>query len=498
MKALICLLFISQLASAYSVILKESPELPITAINITFKSGSADDPEKLKGISTLTANLIREGGVASYGDLPARNREELEEILFPLAADISVHSSKEQTSFEVTTTSESAEKVFDLLAQMILAPKFSGSELDRLKAETKDILSKGLPLEDQEELGKAALDRALYGEGHPYSTSIFGNLKSLSSIDTDSIEKFYKTHYTQDRITVAAGGIVPATLKQKLQNVFLKLPATSTAMTAIVKPAPLTKPTLTIVTGPFDATGVHLGLVQSYNRSSADFPAMYLSSMAFGKHRSFVGRLMKVVREIRGLNYGAYAYVEDFPKGGRLMIAPTQVSRQVQAFTMWARPTPLNNGCFLMKQILREFNNVSTEGLSQAEFNLGKSHLNGYIPLLATEISRQIGYAIDSNFYGIKNDFLQSLQKENEKLQWKQVNSTLSRNLHEGKPSIVVVTKDADALIKELKSGHCKIHYPEGVIKEKAVLKEDEIIANYPMPFEDADIRKISSEGLFN
>lgn len=498
MKNVLFLLLLTKLSFGYNVILKESPELPITAINITFKTGSANDPENLKGVARLTASLIREGGVKELGGLPSRNREELEELLFPLAADISVNTTKEQTTFEVTTTSQSAEQVFDLLSQMILAPKFSGSELDRLKAEAKDVLSKGLPLEDQEELGKAALDRALYGDSHPYSTSVFGNLKSVSTIDTDNIETFYKANYTQDRITVAAGGILSPTLKKKLENVFLKLPEKSTSILTIKRPEPLQKPKLTIVTGPFDATGVHIGLVQPYNRSSQDFPAMYLTSMAFGKHRSFVGRLMKVVREIRGLNYGAYAYVEDFPRGGRLMIAPTQASRQVQAFTMWARPTPLNNGCFLLKQFLREFDMLSTQGLTQAEFNLGKSHLNGYIPLLATEISRQIGYAIDSQFYGIKNDFLKELQKANEKLQWKEVNKTISKNLTLGKPNIVVVTKDADAFLKEIKSGHCAIHYQEGITKDKNIVKEDAIIANYPLPFEEAEIKKINSIDLFN
>lgn len=497
MRIFFCALVLTQLLQAYPVLLKESSELPITSFNITFRVGSANDPVDQKGIANLTASLIREGGVKKMGEYPARNREELEEFLFPLAADISVNASKEQTSFAVTTTSESAEQVFDILSQMLLSPEFNSSELGRLKSEVKDTLEKALPLEDQEELGKAALDFALYGKEHPYASSLYGNLKSLSDIDTEKIKTFYQSHYTQNKITVAAGGILSASLKEKLQKVFLKLPLGTVTKLEIPKAKASEKARLTIITGPFDATGVHIGLVQSYNRNSLDFPAMYLASNAFGKHRSFVGRLMKVVREVRGLNYGTYAYVEDFPHGGRMMIAPTQVSRQTQAFTLWGRPTPLPNGCFLFKQMVREFDSLSKKGLTSSEFQLGKSHLNGYIPLLATEIPRQLGYAIDSNFYGIQNDFLVSLQKANEKLRWKQVNATISKNLLSGKPSFVVVTKDAETFLKDLKSGHCPIHYPKGVTKEKEVQKEDETIANYKVDFDETDVKIVSSKELF-
>lgn len=497
MKTLVLLALLSQALFAYPVILKESQELPITTFNITFRVGSADDPKDMKGLAHLTSALLREGGVKSYGELPKRSRSEIEDFLFPLAADLEVSTSREQTSIEVTTTAESAESIFDLITQIILAPDFSDSELDRLKSETKDVLEKKLPLEDQEELGKAALERVLYGEGHPYSHVVYGKAEGVSKINKEKIEEFYKANYTQKKITVGAGGVLSESLKKKLGTVFLKLPEGTETNAFIPKVAPNPKLNLTIVTGPFEATGVHIGLVQPVTRNSPDFPAMYLASNAFGKHRSFVGRLMQVVREIRGLNYGTYSYVEEFPNGGHAMIAPNQVARQLQSFTMWGRPTPVDNGCFLFKQMLREYDLLATKGLAIKEFQLGQSHLNGYIPLLGTEISRQLGYAIDSQFYGITGDFLAQLQKSNEKLTHAKVNEIVSKNLKFGKPSIVVVTKDAQKFLKDLKSGNCQIHYPPGVTKPKNILAEDAVISKYPVTLEAAQIKVIPSIDFF-
>ena len=176
---------------------------------------------------------------------------------------------------------------------------------------------------------------------------------------------------------------------------------------------------------------------------------------------------------------------------------PNQVSRSIQAFTMWGRPTPQNNGCFLLKQMMREFDLLSNKGIYPTEFALTKSHLNGYIPLLGTEISRQLGFMIDSAFYGIKNDYLLELQKKNDQLKLKEVNEVIHKNLNYEKPTVVVVTKDADAFLKELKSGNCPIHYPPGVKKEKNILAEDEIISKYPLKFDDASIRTVASKEFF-
>ena len=52
-----------------------------------------------------------------------------------------------------------AETIFDTLAQIILAPAFHEDEFKRLRAEELDALTKQWPREDEEELGKAALEK---------------------------------------------------------------------------------------------------------------------------------------------------------------------------------------------------------------------------------------------------------------------------------------------------------------------------------------------------
>jgi len=192
----ICLLAVSAASSgaqaAYRSLIQKSPELPLTSFNITFRVGSTDDPPGLEGLAFMTAGLLREGGVQKWRKLPARNREQIEEFLFPLAASIEASVEKEQTSFRVTVPAQDAATVFPLLAQMILAPAFDMKELDRLRAETLERLRTQLPREDEEELGKAALDRAIYAPGHPYSHVVNGTIKGVTAIQAASIQEFYR------------------------------------------------------------------------------------------------------------------------------------------------------------------------------------------------------------------------------------------------------------------------------------------------------------------
>ncbi len=483
------------------LILKKNSDLPITAFNLTFRVGSADDPADVAGLANMTARLLREGGVLATKvggvALPARSRAELEEFMFPLAADIDVSSEVEQISFRVTASKSDAELVFNILTQMITAPAFNASEFDRLKAEEVDSLTKSRPREDEEELGKAALFAQMFGAGHPYSHVVEGSVHGLRALTLDKVKEFYKANFTRRRLTVALAGVVSPQLAKRARTAFAVLPSGTASRAVIPAATPEKELRLTIVKGPFDATGVHLGAPVPFNRASGDFADMYLAAWAFGKHRSFVGRLMKSVREVRGLNYGTYSYVENFPGGGHLLSEPTQAARTVQAFTVWARPTPPDNGCFLLRQVYREVTNLAAEGLTKAEFELTQSHLVGTAPLQATGLERRLGYAIDSEFYGIKGDYLAALQAKARNAKLTHVNELLHKYVHPKNLEIVVVTRDPEEFKKQILSERCDIHYGSGVEKPADVLAEDKLIAAFPLGLKAENIQIITSESVF-
>jgi zinc protease len=476
-------------------VLLERSALPLTQFQLTFRVGSADDPPGKQGLAQLTATMLREGGSKAMGTRPSMSRAELEETLFPLAAEIHVDVEAEQTTLSVTAPVEEAERVLDVLAQVTIAPAFDAKEFERVKSETLLALKNRWPQEDAEEVGKAVLDAAIFGKGHPYAHVSDGTAKTVAALTLDDVKKFYAEKYTLRRLTAGLAGNASEAVRRRFDQHLRRLPPGEDGAAAVPAAPTSQALSLTLVKGPFESVGVHLGVPLSVTRASPEFPAWYLAATAFGKHRSFVGRLMRVVREERGLNYGAYAYVEAFPDGGRRLTEPTQAARQRQAFTLWGRPTSVDNGCFLLKQMYREMVSLANEGLSEEEFTLAKSHLLGTLPMMGTELDRALGYLIDAVFYGLDEDPTTRLVNGVKALERKKVNQLLKEQLKPFQAKLVVTTPDPARFKRELAQPACAIRYPEGIQKSSRVKREDDAIASFVL--NPAEVVEVDAVAFF-
>ena len=79
-------------------------------------------------------------------------------------------------------------------------------------------------------------------------------------------------------------------------------------------PPPVTRaPRFLLVEKPSAPTAISMGMTWDVRRGDPDFPALVVAVSALGEHRQGSAfRLFKELREVRGLNYGAYAYPEHF------------------------------------------------------------------------------------------------------------------------------------------------------------------------------------------
>ena len=63
------------------------------------------------------------------------------------------------------------------------------------------------------------------------------------------------------------------------------------------------------------ATAISFGFPIDVTRSHPDFAALSVARAWLGEHRSSSSHLYQRIREVRGMNYGDYAYIEAFPRG---------------------------------------------------------------------------------------------------------------------------------------------------------------------------------------
>ncbi|NAW49808.1 hypothetical protein, partial [Salmonella sp. gx-f5] len=74
------------------------------------------------------------------------------------------------------------------------------------------------------------------------------------------------------------------------------------------------------------------------------------------------------IRELRGLNYGDYAYIEYFPRGMFQFTPDPNLARQQQIFQIWIRPVEPQNAHFTLRLALYEFDKLLRDGLTRESF----------------------------------------------------------------------------------------------------------------------------------
>ncbi|MDQ7052486.1 MAG: insulinase family protein [candidate division KSB1 bacterium] len=172
------------------------------------------------------------------------------------------------------------------------------------------------------------------------------------------------------------------------------------------------------------ATAISFGFPIAINRSHPDWPALWLIRSYFGEHRSSNSYLYQRMRRIRGLNYGDYAYIEYFPRGMFQFHPDPNLARQQQIFQVWIRPVEPKNAHFSLRIAMYELDKLLKNGLSQEDFEATRNYLKKFVNVLVKTQMRQLGYLMDSRYYGIP-PFTQYIKESLDQLTLDDVNRVL-------------------------------------------------------------------------
>ncbi len=119
------------------------------------------------------------------------------------------------------------------------------------------------------------------------------------------------------------------------------------------------------------------------------------------------------------------------------------------------------------------------DGLSQEDFERTRSFLSKYVNLLTRTKSAELGYAIDSRYYGIPeyNGYLKAALA---KLTRDQVNQAVRRHLRPDRLEIVAVSANAEELKKKIESG-APSPMTYNSPKPQAIQDEDKTVEKWPL-----------------
>ncbi len=483
---------ISQGGSAVSndqVVLLPVKNDPTVSFRILFKAGSQNDPAGKEGLCSITASMLTDAATTR------NSYEQVLEKLYPLAAGYSASVSVEQTVIIGRVHNDNMKEYYPLLMDALLHPAFKQDDLDRIKSQTLNYLENTLRYSSDEELGKAVLYASVF-EGSGYGHLTDGLVGAVRSITLDDVRGFYQRFFMAGNVVVGVGGGYDEALVKQIGNDLGSLPAGAPA--AAPRPAPKTRQGFHVLMVEKDApaTAISMGFPLDILRGQADWYPLALATSWLGEHRNSSSHLYQVIREERGLNYGDYAYIENYPNGGQRSMPPQNVGRRVQLFEMWIRPVPNETRHFALRAGLRELARLVRNGMTRDDFELTRSFLEKYVLQFAPTTMERLGYALDDRFYGIRGSHLENYRTALRTMTLADVNSAIRKHWQYGTMEIAIVTKDAkafkDALVNDSPS---PITYKTP--KPQTVLDEDKEIAVFPVKVNAEDVEIVKVEELF-
>jgi zinc protease len=195
------------------------------------------------------------------------------------------------------------------------------------------------------------------------------------------------------------------------------------------------------------------------------------------------------------MNYGDYAYIEAFRYGMYSFFPAPNQARRAQLFEVWIRPVPPAQAHHALRIAVHELERLVEQGLSQEDFEATREYLSKNVYLLTATQSAQLGYALDSRFYGI-GDYAEHMRTKLAALTLDQVNDAIRRHLQARNLYVAMVTEDAAGLREQLISdAPSSIEYASE--KPPELLAEDELIGARKLHIGEERVRIVPVEEVW-
>ena len=469
--------------------LAQQTESSLLRLKLLFGVGSAHDPAGKEGLARLAAGMIADAG-------SERMRiDEINRALFPLAAGFGDQVDREMTVFTGVTHVDTLDRFLEIALPQLLQPGYREEDFVRLKEMQRNALVQDLRANNEEELGKERLQQLIF-QGTPYGHPSLGTVAGIDGITLDDVKLFIGEQYTASNLTVGLSGAFPSGFRERIAGMLVGLERAGTrASTPDVRASRRQGMRIEIIEKETRSTAISFGHPIEVTRSHPDFAALWLARAYLGEHRASVGRLYNRIRELRGMNYGDYAYIEAFPRGMYQFQPDPNLARRAQIFEAWIRPVPPEQAVFALKLGLFELQKLVDEGISEDDFEATREYLSKNVFVMTKTQDQQLGYALDQQWYGLP-EFTGWMRDQLRTLTRESVNDAVGRHLSASELTVVMITKDAAALRAELLADQDTTMSYDAP-KPPEVLAEDRVVGSRRLGLREADVLVTPVESVF-
>jgi zinc protease len=286
------------LPNGLTLLAVEKPGLPLISLTVLIKSGAAQDPANLPGLSGFLGEMLRSG-------TKSRNADKIADELETRGASLMVGADQDSMTMSLTALNENFDAVFEVVADMLQNPAFTSQEIERVRHRKLAALAQ--ERDDPARTASRVFRRVLF-DTHPYGHTALGDEAALKKIGRADLEAFFKAHVRPANAAIAVVGNL--TTEEAKTKVLARLgtwkgkPGT----THPPKPASDQTPVVTLVDRPgAPQSEIRVGEL-GLQRLHPDYFAVQMCNAILGG--MFNSRVNLNLREDKGYTYGAYSSFE--------------------------------------------------------------------------------------------------------------------------------------------------------------------------------------------
>ena len=367
----------SSLDSGVRVVTEEVPSVRSVALGLWVRTGSRNETPTQAGVSHFLEHLLFKG-TERFSAI------EISERFDGLGASVNAATGKETTHLHARFLDEHTEEVFDLLAEMLMAPTYPEVDSER------DVVLEEIAMYEDEPQDRVHdfLAEAVFGE-HPLGRRVLGEAEVIASIPVPDIDAYHRARYTGAEIVIGAAGHLEheriAALAQRLVS------------------APSGEPVAAAAVAVKDAARLHFyekdteqyhicfgapGLRRDDERR---FALAVLDSIFGGSTSS---RLFREVREKRGLAYSVGSYNEQYTDSG---LVATYVG---------TREDNVEEACAI---IGAELSRLRAEPVSASELARAKENVKGRLVLSSESTAARMTRISRATLFGLPIESLDQM-----------------------------------------------------------------------------------------
>jgi len=282
----------ARLDNGLDVLLIERRDLPLVAVRLATKAGSADDPPGKAGLASLTVQTMRMG-------TKSRKILEIEEAMGELGSAIWAGSSRERSSLGFEVLKRHLSPAMAILADVVRNPMFPASEVDLEKKRRLDALSQ----ESQSPDGIAwrVANMLAFGRDHPYGAPKAGSPGTVEKLTREDFAGFHQRYWKPGSSALIFAGDLSLEEAQELtRQAFGAWSGGARPPASIPKPQPVGPGKVFLVDRQDAPSTVVVQLMGAPSRTSGEYFSLRLADAIWGGAR---GRLNLNLKEEKGYTY---------------------------------------------------------------------------------------------------------------------------------------------------------------------------------------------------